>query len=416
LFRTPTIFATVLVVLFLPIATGCEDEPIDSPKSVCCDPNAEPTYLMSKWDDDDGDGIFLDEDFPTINDEDDDIADHAWIRDKAGVYHLFFHNEDHGSGNHIEHYTSTDLRSLEYVGVALFPNPDGWDSHGLWAPHIIESGDTYYMFYTGVDGLGPSASQRIGLATSIDLVTWTRYPVNNCPGTWGDGCVYDCDERWTTWGEPNESFNRQCRDPFVIWDSVHRRWVLFATAKSTNQFGVVTVAYSADMTSWDGAGYIDATRKLEGGVDGQPTGGQAENPHVMSHGGMQYLLFTDWDDPEDSVSVHDPRTIVQYATSPTLTADSLGSVHWTYRGYIPDPGVNALEVQHISRNVWIMSQSISNERSGLWHIRRQLRLRCVVWGEDFTFDTSNVDFFCGADQRERGPTGVGIFRDRIDDN
>jgi hypothetical protein len=73
----------------------------------------------------------------------------------------------------------------------------------------------------------------------------------------------------------------------------------------------------------------------------------------------------------------------------------LGSINWTYRGYIPDPGVNAIEVLRLSGGTWIMSQSISNERSGYWPRRRQLRLKCVGWNDDFTFDTSNVNFHCG---------------------
>jgi hypothetical protein len=115
----------------------------------------------------------------------------------------------------------------------------------------------------------------------------------------------------------------------------------------------------------------------------------------MSRGGTHYLLFTDWQDPEDSVSVHHPRTIVQYATSSTLDADSSGSINWTYRGYIPDPGVNAIEVMRVNRDVWIMSQSISNQRSGFWPRRRQLRLKCIIWEDGLTFGTSNVNLHCG---------------------
>jgi sucrose-6-phosphate hydrolase SacC (GH32 family) len=390
------------------VCAGCEDPPADAAKTACCDSTAEPIFLASKLDDDDGDGNPLDEDFPTIDDEDDDIADHAWIRDRYGTYHLFFQNEDRGVGSHIEHYTSTDLTRLDYVGTALWPNPAGWDSYSLWAPYIVSAGDTYYMFYTGVDGPpgDPNTQQRIGVATSRDLVNWTRYPMNRCPGTAGDGCIYECVEEWTTWGGPTGSNNQQCRDPFVAWDPAGERWVMFATARSTNQYAVVTVAYSPDLAEWAGAGYIDATRRLETGVGAQTTGGQAENPHVMTHDGTHYLLFTDWRDPEDSVSVHNPRTIVQYATSPTLAADTSGSGNWTYRGYIPDPAVNAIEVQHLGTNLWIMSQSISNQRSGLWHIRRQLRLMCVVWGEDYTFDTVNASLPCGPARRSTGITGV----------
>lgn len=178
----------------------------------------------------------------------------------------------------------------------------------------------------------------------------------------------------------------------MIWDSSNRRWVLFATSKSTNQYGVVTVSYSANMTDWEGAGFIDATRRLTTGIGAQTTGGQTENPHVMSYNGTNYLIFTDWQDPEDSVTVDNPRTIAQYATSPSLTADTLGSLSWIYRGYTPDTAVNAIEVFRLGSDTWIMSQSIANQRSGFWSLRRRLRLKCVIWGDDFSFETSNVIF------------------------
>jgi hypothetical protein len=391
--------------LCLLTSPGCDNSSIETTEGICCDESASPVYLASKLDDDDGDGNPKDEDFPRINDEDDDIADHAWIRDEAGAYHLFFQTEDHGSGSYIEHYVTSDLENLRYLGPALRPDPGGWDSYALWAPHIVGSGKTYYMFYTGTDGPAgdPATKQRIGLATSTDLMTWTRSPVNRCPGTSGEGCVYECNECWTTWGGAAGSFNQQCRDPFVMRDPAGGRWVMFATAKSVNQYGVVTVAYSEDLRSWTGAGFIDATRRLENGVGGQTTGGQAENPFVVPYGGVYMLLFTDWQDPEDSVSTPHPRTIVQYATSPTLAADTSGSASWTYRGYTPDPGVNAIEVIHPTTNVWIMSQSISNERSGLWTLRRELRLKCIVWGPAFTFGTSNVDLHCGPATRPIHP-------------
>jgi beta-fructofuranosidase len=380
------------------LAAGCtrSDSPSGSTSAACCDTSASPIFLQSKLDDDDGDGNPFDEDYPTINDEDDDIHDHTWILDDNGTYHLFFHNEGLVSGCDIEHYTSSDLKNLSYVGIALRNNPGGWDSYALWAPHVIKHGNTYFMFYTGTTGPGgdPFAKQRIGLAISHDLITWTRFPANHCPGTTGDGCIYECKECWTTWGEEPGSYNQQCRDPFVIWDPDSRSWLMFATAKSTNQFGVVTVASSANLIHWTGEGFIDATRRLASGTGAQTTGGQAENPHIMSYGGTHYLLFSDWHDPEDSVSVPNPRTFVQYATSSTLAADSSGSINWTYRGYTPDPGVNAIEVLSLRGNIWIMSQSIANERSGSYDHRRHLRLKCVMWGNHFAFDTWNLRLPC----------------------
>jgi len=381
--------ATLLVLPAVLLCASCGDEPGGSGGTIICSSHDEATFLRSKLDDDDGDGLLFDEDYPDIDDEDDDISDHTWIRDDAGIYHLFFQNEDHGGGTHIEHYTSADLQDLDYAGVALEPSVGGWDSYSLWAPYVIEHDGTYFMFYTGVEGVGPDAVQRIGLATSSDLTVWTRYPVNNCPGTSGDGCLYECDEPWTTWGGPGGSYNQQCRDPFVIWDEVAGHWVMFATARSTNQYGVVTVAYSEDLLDWAGAGFINVTRRLPAGPGGLTTGGQAENPFVVSHAGIHFLFFTDWEDPEDTLTVAAPRTIVQYATSTRLTADSTGSSEWTYRGYIPDPGVNAVEIFR-AEYTWIMSQSVSNERSGDYEHRRELRLKCIHWGLGATFETLNA--------------------------
>ena len=147
------------------------------------------------------------------------------------------------------------------------------------------------------------------------------------------------------------------------------------------------------------------------------TGGQSENAYVMSYDGTHYLLFYDWQDPEDSVSTYNPRTITQYVTSSTLTADSLGSTNWIYRGYIPDPGVNAIEVLRIRGNIWIMSQSISNERSAFWALRRQLRLKCVIWDDIFAFDTSNVKFRCGTTiRRTISPLAVEASEESTDHN
>jgi len=397
-----------LLTLLFSIGCGRDHSPAGSFKTISCTSSAKEHLLRSKLDDDDGDGNPFDEDFPAINDEDDDIADHTWIKDETGLYHLFFHNEGHGSGSAIEHYISTDLESLQYAGIALSPDPGAWDSMALWAPHVVRYENTYYMFYTGVDGFGPESKQRIGLAISNDLMTWTRFPVNRCAGTSGDGCIYECDEPWTTWGDSSGSFNRQCRDPFVIWDPDNQRWIMFATAKSTNEYGVVTAAYSADLVNWTGAGFIDATRRLSTGTGAQATGGQSENPFVMSHRGTHFLLFTDWRDLEDSLDVADPRTITQYATATSLAVDSSGSANWIYRGYIPDPGVNAIEVQRIDRSRWIMSQSISNERSGQWVNRRKLRLKCVIWQGNFSCGTANVEFSTDNMIGAAGPTAARI--------
>jgi hypothetical protein len=381
-------FTRCLLAMALASAVLACSDPDATPPGPTCSPDGTPIHLSSRLDDDDGDGNPADEDFPDINDEDDDIADHAWARDANGTWHLFFQNEGLAGPNAIEHYTTRDLQTLEYVGVALQPSEAGWDSGGLWAPHVVQVGSTWFLFYTGVSGKAAQAHQRIGIATSTDLTHWTR--VASTVPVPGDGCVYECRESWTTWGS-GADYADQCRDPFVLWDADHERWTLFATARSTNGFGVVTVATATDLQHWSGTGYIDASRRLDSGIEAQRTGGEAENPFIMQHDGTWFLLFTDWRDPEDMWPQKAPRTIVQYATSSTLRATPDGSPHWIYRGYTPDPGVNAIEVQRLGE-IWLMSQSISNESSGVPELRRTLRLMCVSWVGESGFTT--VPFHC----------------------
>jgi beta-xylosidase len=376
-----------LAILIL-LAIACDDDPVPPPEPVgprfVCASDAVSPLLASKLDDDDGDGNPLDERYPALNDEDDDIADHCWIKDHSGTFHLFFHTESRQNPSHIDHYTTHNFQSLSYVGTALDVAPGAWDADGVWAPHVIEHDGTYYMFYTGVHGSGAEAVQRTGIATSTDLYTWVRYAINRCPGTAGNGCVYECNEPWTTFSI-NGEYDRQCRDPFVIWDEGTQRWLLFNTSKSLNTAGVVTVAAAANLTDWVGAGYIDATRRLSTGTAAQQSGGQCENAFVVKAGGRYYLIFADWQDVEDDANWPNPRTMAQYATSTTLEVDGSGSLNWVYRGYLPDPGVNAIEIidpreTGIPR---IMSQSVASERSGVPpDSRRTLRLKCVTFSED----------------------------------
>lgn len=335
------------------------------------------------------------------------IVDHAWVQDDAGTYHLFFQNNVEPWS--ILHYTTTDLQSLTLVGTALTRGSGAgdFDRDGMWAPHVIRKDGTYYMFYTGVTGPGsnPSAPQTIGLATSTNLTTWTKVAANNCSGTTGNGCVYDCRAAWTDYGN-GRAYGDSCRDPMVIFDPAQGTWVLFMSTRLT-QGGAATsdgisVATSTNLTNWTSAGYIRATRTLsagEGGVGNQLTGDIAENAFVTQYNGTYYLLFNDWRDPE-------PTT--QYATSTSLRADANGSANWTYRSGIPDVGVNAVKVTVLNNDTWLMSQSVNTD---------YLQLKRVVWGPGTTFTTANLTkLACRVGSDTIHPAAAEQCGDGIDNN
>ena len=340
------------------------------------------------------------------------IFDHSWISDGSG-YHLFAHGIN-ATGGSIRHFVSPDLSALllpaNPANSIAITSTESWEADGLWAPHVIKYGDTYYMYYTGVI-LGPLKKVgggddvfKIGLATSTDLMTWTKQT----------NPVYDCSAPWVATTGDNA---HHCRDPFVIRDEAHNRWLLFATDSLNTQEtpgpdseGVV-VAQSPNVSGpWTSLGYIMATKTLPVGigVGAQltppfPRQGIAENPFVTYFNGRYYLFFKDFKDAD----CDDPANImseIQYATSETLTADSFGSANWTYRGYIPDPGMSAAEIIDHEGDTWIMSATVANcyaDSSVLdcaagcpigFHPphENELRLKRIVWDDRGGFTTKNL--------------------------
>jgi hypothetical protein len=124
----------------------------------------------------------------------------------------------------------------------------------VWAPSIIQVGNLYHMFYTGVDAAG---SQRIGYATTALLDTtdtqWQRRTTS----------VYEAADA-AAWADPSGlgyGGQQQFRDPWVMTDPDNvGRYLLFNVGED-KKFGsagymVVGVARNNPGTfdSWTNAG------------------------------------------------------------------------------------------------------------------------------------------------------------------
>ncbi|RYF87210.1 MAG: glycosyl hydrolase family 32, partial [Chitinophagaceae bacterium] len=88
---------------------------------------------------------------------------------KDGVYHLFhliIPNHDY-----IAHATSADGMSWKRVKNALFVgHPGEWDDDMLWTMHVVEEGNEFHMYYTGLQRRDRGIVSRIGFAKSKDLL------------------------------------------------------------------------------------------------------------------------------------------------------------------------------------------------------------------------------------------------------
>jgi predicted GH43/DUF377 family glycosyl hydrolase len=129
-----------------------------------------------------------------------------------GVYKLWYHAIS-GTTRQIGYAESTDgLNWTKYAGnPVLTPGPAGaWDADTVCEPRVIHTGNQYVMFYTHC-----AASHGIGLATSNDGKTWTKYAGNPVltvgpSGAWDSlqvswGEVYYDGQRFFMWYPGNNS-------------------------------------------------------------------------------------------------------------------------------------------------------------------------------------------------------------------
>ncbi|MEV0022397.1 family 43 glycosylhydrolase [Streptomyces atroolivaceus] len=194
------------------------------------------------------------------------LNDHTLIR-AQGRWHLFAI-----VGNSAPRGESPDSEAEISFAHASAPSPHGpWTSHPdaltvdpsyfgeahLWAPHVIEAGGRYWMFYAA----GGASGAAINLATSTDLFTWTREP---------SGPLFR---------------GLAARDPMVV--RVGGEWVMYYTELSGPGGGHHVVAYrrSADLLTWgeQGVAFTDASTDATVSV--------TESPYVLGRDGWYYLFI-----------------------------------------------------------------------------------------------------------------------------
>ncbi|OFW78951.1 MAG: hypothetical protein A2Z48_11260 [Actinobacteria bacterium RBG_19FT_COMBO_70_19] len=203
----------------------------------------------------------------------------ALDEESVHTYHLFYLYIDQyvpdSTGVKLGHARSTDFNTWEDLPYVLHVLPGTWDSTAIWAPSIVQQGNTYYMFYTGVAGYG----QRIGVATSRDLYTWTRNP--------SGPVVTPQDAPWTAGAA-------DFRDPFVMPDPDPGRqnhWLMYyATRRQSDGVmvpGLAKTTYENDLTQWDDAGAL-----FSDSLDYRFRTSTVESPHLFEHNGTWYLVYT----------------------------------------------------------------------------------------------------------------------------
>jgi len=205
--------------------------------------------------------------------------------DDAGEYHIFHIRGDGvwGIGDNettFGHESSFDLLNWSaHPPLDLRGGSGDWNDRNIWAPHVLRQGSQWWMYYAGVSYTEDRAFnlQRIGLAISDDLFTWTP-AATECDGVPGAGCLLDCEALWSLWGSGGE-YTGDCRDPFVL--PFAGGYVMFLSARRSDYKEVIARATSPDGLSWSLLDYIPGSE-----------GTKAESPAALLRNGRVELYWT----------------------------------------------------------------------------------------------------------------------------
>ncbi len=107
---------------------------------------------------------------------------------------------------------------------------DSWDERGVADPYVIRAGQSYYMFYLGMDR---AQRQRLGVATSSDGVTWYKLRANPILEL-GEYGAFDAKGL----GEP------------AVWTARGYYWMLY-TGRDRNEVRRLGLARSRDGVRWE---------------------------------------------------------------------------------------------------------------------------------------------------------------------
>jgi beta-fructofuranosidase len=235
-----------------------------------------------------------------------------------GETHLFYLSSPSGTTDYPDrvrttwqHAVTSDMRNWRELAPAVVPGDAGTvDGGGIWTGSVVEHQGRFYLFYTG-HHVGDTYPQSICLATSDDLVTFVRSPLNPLSVA------------------PENFEPVDWRDPYVFFNEEEDCWwMLIAARRSAGpkwRRGCIALATSKDLLHWN----VEKEPLYEPGTTYCP-----ECPELWQMGSKWYLVFSRFSE--------DAGTIYRVADSPrgpfrVLPSDALGGRRWYAAKSAPQP-------------------------------------------------------------------------------
>jgi len=220
------------------------------------------------------------------------LAD-SWIWDSWFVFdgqnhHVFYLRASRALGDphrrhrqpYIGHAVSKDLKNWTVLQDAIaISDPPAFDSWTTWTGSVVKGDDgLWWMYYTGTSREDGGDIQKVGAATSKDLLTWEKL---------SSSALVEADPAHYELLDYDKWHDQAWRDPWVFKHS-DGKWHMFITARTNNQSfdtrdrGTLGHAISDDMTNW----------KVQPPLITEPSGfGQLEVFQVEQVDGKAVLLW-----------------------------------------------------------------------------------------------------------------------------
>jgi beta-1,4-mannooligosaccharide phosphorylase/Secretion system C-terminal sorting domain len=273
--------------------------------------------------------------------------DPAPFVDEHGVCHMWFTSCAYGYGTSfcVSEAVSTDLvRWFTYFRNPLLrPGTAGsFDERGVRVMTVLRDSTGYKMYYMGLTNTDHHA---IGLATSSNGTTWTKYPGNPVldsgpPGTWDSVKVSTAS---------------------VYFDGSN--YVMWYTGRSGNN-GSIGLATSSDGVHWT---KYPGNPILVAGAPGSWEQGSAEGAKVLRVGNLFHMFYGGHDPALDAFHIGyayspDGVTWTKYAGNPVLSRGS--GTEWDGQSL----GLMGAIFKDDKFHLWFSGLGVSSQFPPYWQI------------------------------------------------
>jgi beta-fructofuranosidase len=163
------------------------------------------------------------------------------------------------------------------------------------------------MFYSGISTREDGRVQRVGLATSEDLLSWERQPL-----------LVEADRRWYETSREHPRGEETWRDPWVRWDPDGGRFHMVVCARVNSGpldgRGVLGHAWSSDLRTWETGPPLSEPGEFN----------QLEVPQLVHLGGAWRAIFSAWWTDHSAARLARPGVVAEGGTHYLVSADPLG--------------------------------------------------------------------------------------------